>query len=189
VDYTVLSLADVRQELGAIAREAQVAFGGLDERQLNWRPDDTRWSVAQCFEHLLAANRLMVQAAQEALQPDAPRSIWQHVPVLPRWYGRIMIRTQSPDSTQKFIASPRARPAPSAIAPDVIPRFADQHQDAAALVETLDEAKAARTIMVSPFARFIAYSVLDGWRLVVAHDRRHCEQARRVMQLPGYPNR
>ena len=35
--------------------------------------------------------------------------------------------------------------------------------------------------MVSPFVAAITYSVLDGLRLVVAHDHRHFEQARRVM--------
>jgi hypothetical protein len=37
------------------------------------------------------------------------------------------------------------------------------------------------------FYRFITYSVLDGWRLVVAHDRRNFEQARRVTLLPEFP--
>ena len=62
MDYTVLSLADVRNGLDDIARETQATFGGFDGRQLNWRPDETRWSVAQCFEHLLTANRLMFLA-------------------------------------------------------------------------------------------------------------------------------
>jgi hypothetical protein len=187
MDYTVLSLADVRNELDVIVRETQATFGDLDERRLNWRPDESRWSVAQCFEHLLAANRLMFRAAEQALQASAPRSIWQRVPVLPRLYGRIMIRTQSPDATRKFTADPRARPALSAIAADVIPRFIDQHRDAVAAVQTLDERDAARAVMTSPFIRFITYSVLDGWRLVVAHDRRHFEQARRVTLLPEFP--
>jgi hypothetical protein len=38
MDYTALSLADVRNELDAIARETQATFGDLDERRLNWRP-------------------------------------------------------------------------------------------------------------------------------------------------------
>ena len=41
--------------------------------------------------------------------------------------------------------------------------------------------------MTSPFARIITYSVLDGWRLMLAHDRRHVEQARRVVQSPEFP--
>jgi hypothetical protein len=53
-------------------------------------------------------------------------------------------------------------------------------------VHTFDERHAARAIMTSPFIRIVAYSVLDGWRLVLAHDRRHFEQARRVTQSPGF---
>ena len=41
--------------------------------------------------------------------------------------------------------------------------------------------------MVSPFVAFITYTVLDGWRVIVAHGRRHLEQARRVTQSPGFP--
>jgi hypothetical protein len=41
--------------------------------------------------------------------------------------------------------------------------------------------------MTSPFIKVITYSVLDGWRLVFAHDRRHLEQARRVTLSPGFP--
>jgi hypothetical protein len=34
--------------------------------------------------------------------------------------------------------------------------------------------------------KVVTYSVLDGLRLLVAHDRRHFEQARRVMQSPDF---
>jgi hypothetical protein len=41
--------------------------------------------------------------------------------------------------------------------------------------------------MTSPFMRVITYSVLDGWRLVVAHNHRHIQQAKRVVQAQGFP--
>jgi hypothetical protein len=41
--------------------------------------------------------------------------------------------------------------------------------------------------MTSPFIKIITYSVLDGYRLMLAHDRRHFEQARRVMLSRGFP--
>ena len=50
----------------AIASDVQSVFGRLDEAQLNWRPDAARWSVAQCFDHLLNANREMFQALDAA---------------------------------------------------------------------------------------------------------------------------
>ena len=187
MDYTTLSLADVRTGLDDIAREARATFGGLDARQLNWRADATRWSVAQCFEHLLTANRLMFQAADDAVRGVRPRTLWQRLPVLPGIVGRMLIRSQAPSTARRFTAPPSARPAASDIAPDVIQRFVRQHQEAVASVGALDERHAARAIMTSPFISVVTYSVLDGWRLVVAHDWRHVEQARRVMLSPGFP--
>ena len=188
MDYTTLSLGEVRTALAELSRDAEVTFGGLDVHQLNWRPDPSRWSVAQCFEHLLTANRMMFRAATDALDESRPRSIWQRMPVLPALFGRLLIRSQAPSSTRKFVAPTVAQPSTSAIAADVVSRFVDQQRDAAERLHALDERIATRTIMASPFIRFITYSVLDGWRVVVAHDHRHVEQARRVMQSPGFPH-
>ena len=188
MDYTVLSLADVRTRLDDIARETRATFGGFDGRQLNWRPDEARWSVAQCFEHLLTANRLMFRAAEDALNDAGPRTFWQRLPVLPGLLGRMLIRSQAPNAVRKFTAPSKAQPATSDIAADIIQRFVEQHREALGLVQALDERHAARAIMASPFMQVVTYSVLDGWRLVVAHDRRHFEQARRVTLSPGFPN-
>ena len=189
MDYTQLSLREVGAELGIIARDVDAAFGTLDARQLNWKPDTTRWSVGQCFEHLFTANRLMFDAAVAALDPSRTRTIWQRLPVVPGLLGRMMVRSQAPGGRRKFSAPPAARPAESDVAADIVDRFVDQQRGGANAVSTLRDRDAVRTIMVSPFVRVITYSVLDGWRLIVAHDHRHIEQARRVMSAPGFPTR
>jgi len=187
MDYATLPLADVKSGLEEISREAQATFGDLDAQQLNWRPDAARWSVAQCFDHLLTANQLMLHAAEVALTDAAPRTVWQRLPVLPRIFGRMLVRSQAPGSTRKFTAPSRAQPATSEIGANIIERFVEQHRHAAILVQALDEREAARAIMTSPFIRVVTYSVLDGWRLIFAHDRRHIEQARALTLLPEFP--
>ena len=187
VDYTALTLAQTRAALHDIAREAEDTFGRLDARQLNWRPDETRWGVAQCFDHLLSANRLMLQAARAALDHAQPRTIWQRLPVLPGLFGRLMIRSLTPTATRKLPAPAAARPIFTEIPADVVHRFADQQREAAAWMDRLDAAEVERTIMASPFIRVITYSVLDACRLMAAHDRRHMQQAQRVMSMPEFP--
>jgi len=180
VDYTRLSLADVEAQLEEIVRDVRSAFGNMDGRQLNWKPDEAGWSIAQCLDHLLSANRLMLRSIDDGLNPAAPRTMWQRLPGLPALFGQALIRSQGPTVTRKYKAPSDAQPALSDIGTDVVQRFAEQHQQMATLVESLDERRAARAIMRSPFVRFIMYSVLDGWRIIVAHDWRHIEQARRV---------
>ena len=187
-NYTNLSLADVGTEFSAIARDTQSVFGLLDEQQLNWRPDTTSWSVAQCFDHLLNANREMFQAINAATDGSSPPTVWQRLPVLPRVFGLMLIKSQTPEAKRKFTAPRNAEPASSAIDPRIIQRFVAYQHEAAARVRSLDGRDVARIIMVSPFVSFITYSVLDGCRLIVTHERRHFEQARRVTQDPGFPS-
>ena len=187
MDYATVSLADVSAGLDRLARQAQANFGGYNARQLNWRPDPKRWSIAQCFDHLLTANQLMMAAADRALDDQAPRTVWQRMPLLPGLFGRLLVRSQAPGGTRRFSAPASAQPAASDIPADVIPRFVDQHGDLVQRLQTLDDARAARTIMTSPFVNVITYSVLDGWRLLLAHDLRHIEQARQVTLSPAFP--
>jgi hypothetical protein len=186
IDYTNLSLSEIISGLDALASDTQQVYVNLEERQLNWRPDAARWSVAQCFDHLLTLNSLLVDAAGEALHAGRPRSFWQRVPVLPGLLGKLLIRSVAPAAARQIKAPAAATPARD-VAADIVPRFVAQHRDMVAWLQTVDEWHAAQAIMTSPFSRLITYSVLDGCRLVLAHDRRHLEQARRVMSEPGFP--
>ena len=186
-DYTTLSLATIRAELDAISDDVQATFGPLDLRQLNWRADAARWSVAQCLDHLLSANRQMLDSAAAALGGARPQTIWMRLPIWPGFAGRMLIKSMSPQATRKFKAPAPSQPTASAIEPGIVARFVGQQRDLVTRVSALDEARAARLVMTSPFVKVVTYSVLDGWRLIVAHERRHVEQARRVTQTAGFP--
>lgn len=189
MDYTTLSLLEVRTALTEIAGQTEELFGKFDGRQLNWRPGSTQWSVGQCFEHLMTSNRLMLTVLDDALKGRGPRNIWARLPVLPGVMGRMLIRSQARNGSRKFTAPPQAQPSTTSVAADIIQRFVDQQREIAERLGALDEQDASRTIMTSPFVRFITYSVLDGCRLVVAHEQRHVEQARRVTVLGAFPAR
>lgn len=187
MDYTTISLADVRQTIDAVAAEAEAAFGPLTAPQLNWKPEPSRWSVAQCLEHLVTGNAMMFRQMDLALQAGGPRGLWQRLPGWPRLAGRLLIQAVSPDSVRKHAAPRVARPSASDLPTDILSRFLAQQREAGARLSALDDGAAARAIMTSPFAAFIPYSVLDGWRVIAAHERRHVAQARRVTQAPGFP--
>src|SRR4051812_4323275 len=114
MDYATLSLAEVAHALRDVASDSEATFGGLDARALNWRPAASRWSVAQCFDHLLAANRLVLPAAQDAMRRDT-RTIWERLPVVPRLMGRALIRSQSPHVKRRYNAPAKATPSASDI--------------------------------------------------------------------------
>jgi len=187
IAYTKLSLSQLSAETEALAREAQTLCGPLNELRLNWRPSAAQWSVAQCLEHLLKANGEMFSACDKAVGATQRQTIWQCLPVWPHVFGWLLITSQSPNSKQKFKANQPAQPASNAIDVQIVSRFLAQQRELIERMQALEDAAAARVVMISPFVRFITYSLLDGYRLIVAHERRHIEQARRVTQAPGFP--
>jgi hypothetical protein len=167
--------------------DLRTLFGQLDARQLNWRPGADAWSVAQCVEHLVHTNREMCRAIHNAADPAHEKTMWQRLPLLPRVYGRMLVASQGPRVTRKFAAPAVAAPSASAIEAGILERFVSGQQEVIVLARALAGREPARIVMVSPFAGFIVYSVLDGLRLIVAHERRHYEQALRVMETAGFP--
>ena len=186
-DYRSLSLPEIRAELQGVADDVQATFGPLDMKQLNWRPNATHWSVAQVLDHVMTANRQMMDAAAAAQGGARPQSIWMKLPIWPGLMGRMLIKAVSPQAARKYKASPLAQPAASAIDPGIVARFIGQQRDLITRASAFDEPQAAKLVMSSPFLKVITYSVLDGWRIIVAHERRHVEQGRRVIAAPGFP--
>jgi uncharacterized damage-inducible protein DinB len=187
MDYTNLTIDRIPAELERTVADVRTSFGRLDARQLNWRPGADAWSVAQCAEHLVHTNREVCRVIHNASDPAHGKTIWQRLPLLPRVYGRMLVASQGPRVTRKFTAPAAAAPSASAIEAGILKRFVDGQQEVIALARALAGRDPARVVMVSPFNRFITYSVLDGLRLIVAHERRHYEQALRVMETAGFP--
>lgn len=184
--FTRLSPAQLAGEFAAVARDATQVFGRYDAHRLNWRPDPSRWSVAQCFDHLVISETEMSAAIAHALDPAVPRTLWQRLPLWPWLFGRLLITSLAPTATRKLTAPAKAQPAASDIPPDVVDRFVACQAPLAARVSALTAAE-ARRVMVSPFAAQVTYSVLDGYRIIAVHQRRHFEQARRVTETAGFP--
>jgi sulfite reductase beta subunit-like hemoprotein len=44
-----------------------------------------------------------------------------------------------------------------------------------------------KIVITSPVAAAITYSLMDAYRLIVVHEQRHFQQARRVTEEPGFP--
>ncbi len=186
-DYTTITFQQSLAEFDAIASDARKTFGHLNLAQLNWKPGAEQWSVAQCLEHLIAINREYYPTFDAIVQGRKKTALLEQLPVLPGLIGRMMVKLLSPDSTRKFKAPGQVAPAVSAIDPQIVEGFVAHQREIAGRYRELEKFDPARTIITSPFAAVITYSLLDACRICVAHERRHFAQAVRVMETPGFP--
>jgi len=181
-------LGALLDELRAVTEDARRVFGGLSAAQLNWKPSPERWSVGQCFDHLIATNRTFFADMERVAAGKHRTSLWGRVSPLSGFFARMILKSLDPEKGRKTKAPRVFEPASSDVAADVIGQFEAHQKELAGRMRATAGVDLARTIVTSPVAAVATYSLLDAYRIVVAHERKHFEQARRVTQTEGFPN-
>lgn len=188
IAYYRAELPGLIEVANTVAPQVKAEFGRLRADQLNWKPGADKWSVGQCFDHLLVSNGEYFPIFDRVLQgAKTTNTIWESLPGLPRLWGRMLIKSVSPEGRRKQKAPRILAPTTSAVDPGIITRFVDQQERVVGYLNTMTAVDAEKTIITSPVARVITYSLLDACRVIVAHEQRHILQARRVTQLPEFP--
>lgn len=171
-----------------ITNETRAVFGNLSAQQLNWKPDASQWSVAQCIDHLLTSNAAYSPIFETVLNGEKKNTIWESLPVLPAVWGNMLIKALDPKSTRKLKAPKIFHPSSSSIDQAVIPRFIDQQSQIIQYLKASEDLDLEKIIISSPVTRFITYSLMDAYRIIVTHEKRHILQATRVREMAGFPN-
>lgn len=188
IAYHQAALPVLIEVANTVAPQVRAEFGRLRADQLNWKPSPGKWSVGQCFDHLIVSNGEYFPIFDRVLQGTKTTStIWESLPGLPRMWGRMLIKSVSPGAARKQKAPRILAPTTSAVDPGIITRFIDQQERVVNYLNTITAVAADRIIITSPVARVVTYSLLDACRVIVAHEQRHLLQARRVTELPAFP--
>lgn len=174
-------------ELQAVGEEASKVFGGLSPAQLNWKPSAEQWSVGQCFDHLIVTNDCFLPDMRRIAAGEYRPSLWARVSPLSGLIGRFILKSLDPEQGRKTKAPRVFEPAKSDVDAGVVARFVRHQSELAALMRATEGADLRGLKVASPVSPVATYSLLDAYRIVVAHERKHFEQARRVTRAGGFP--
>ena len=176
-------------EMTIIADNTQLTFGNLTAQQLNWKPSTEGWSIGQCFDHLIAANTAYIPIIEQVLTGTKQRTSWEKIPLLPNLFGKLLIKYLSPQSTRKLKAPEVFKPSSSSIDEGIISRFIDLQKQMMLLMKGTEGFNPGQIKITSPALRFITYSLMDAYQIVVVHEKRHVQQAERVLAAKGFPGK
>jgi len=172
-------------ELDGIAEAALEAFGPLSSGQLNWKPSAEQWSVGQCLEHLIKTNEGFFKTLEAIAKGERRAGLWERFSPLSGFFGWALLRGLSSD--MKFKAPQSIRPEASGVGADIVARFVEHQGELGRRLRAAEGVDTRRTVVTSPISGFVTYRFADACRIVVAHERRHLEQARRVTLEQGFP--
>ena len=171
-----------------IAEDARTSFGSLSAEQLNWKPSAERWSVAQCFDHLLVSNQGYLPIIESVRNGTKKTRFVERLPVLPGLAGKLLIKSLDPVTGRKLKAPKNFEPAQSNIRPGVIDDFVAQQDQVIEGMKSTSHLDLEKIKITSPALSFVAYSLMDAYRVIVVHEQRHLQQAKRVTAEPAFPS-
>lgn len=173
-----------------IADDARSSFGKLSVAQLNWKPSAERWSIAQCFAHLIASNRGYLPIIESVRSGTKKTRFVERLPVLPGLAAKLLIKSLDPASTRRIKAPKNFEPAQSDISASVIDDFVAQQNTVIEGMKSTSHLDLERIVITSPAVSvpLVTYSLMDAYRIIVVHEQRHLQQAKRVAAEPAFPN-
>jgi hypothetical protein len=181
------SLSGLVSAATTIADQTLSDFGDLTPRQLNWKPRAEQWSVAQCFDHLVTANAAFFPIFDNVLSGKKKKSFWESLPWLPAFWGKMLIKAVSPESKRKLKAPKIFQASTSSVDGAIIRRFIDQQNQVIKYMKATEGLDLEKIKISSPITRVITYSLMDAYRVMIAHEKRHLLQAMRVSEMDGFP--
>jgi hypothetical protein len=180
-------LQEVIDALATVEHDAERIVTPLDDEQFNWSPARGSWSIAQCLDHLNAANGRYFGAVTEAVARAQASRLRRREPIQPSLVGRWFIAALEPPVGLKMRAPRYIRPARRRHKAEVWPEFVRQHTHMRASIAGWGHVDLNRAVFPNPLGRYGRVRAGTALRIIAAHDRRHVWQASRVRATDGFP--
>ena len=171
-------------EFESIHREAEALTANLTDAQFVWKPAAGKWSVMECFAHLVIVDGTDLPGICSAIEDAQARGVTGRGPfrygVLSGWFVRSM---EPPVKRFKVSAPPQY--VPPAVVKDPretvngFLRIQDEIRDLLGEADGLDLARVKVLLPVGPGLKM---SLGRRFQLLAAHDRRHLWQAKQVLR-------
>jgi uncharacterized damage-inducible protein DinB len=179
-------IENITTDLLQVAQDATEHFGSLPTKQLNWKPDEKSWSIAQCFDHVIKTHSLYFPLFERLANGGVRHSFWENYSPLSGFFGRFLIKSLDPKNEKKMKTTAKAQPSASEIDAGIIDRFAEHQNQIIEHLQSLPaDIEPTKTIITSPLLGFVTYSLDDCYTILVVHAQRHFGQAKRVTEKAG----
>lgn len=173
------SVASFEAQLRDIEEDAKDLCADLTPEQLTRQPLSGGWSIQECLVHLNVTGELYLEKLEpiiDAANAEGKRGI------NPLRYGLLaglFIRAQEPPVRWRM-SSPRAfRPVFTQDA-SALPTFLDLQARMRDLLLRAEGLSVNKLMITSPESKWLKMSATEAFGLLLAHERRHLWQARRV---------
>ena len=167
--------------------EVRSFVNAFNPQQLNWKPDEKSWSMAQCLDHIIISDQQYFAGIKRAIELTSSSQLTEKKPFRPSLFGRWFAHMMKPGSFFKFKTFPVFQPSARTEGKKVLEDFVRHEQELLVLIKKCDGWDIQSVKLRSPVHSFFKFSLGECFAVLVNHQMRHLVQAKRISESAGFP--
>lgn len=152
-------------------------FQSLSEEELNWKPDQKTWSVAQNIHHLIVINQTYYPIIQQVRDGKYQLPWIGKIGFMVNFFGKFILKSVSPDRKRRMKTFPLWEPSKSNIEKNIVTSFEQHQAELKSLIQSNEDLRVKGAVISSPANKNIVYTLSDAFDIIVTHEHRHLLQA------------
>lgn len=163
-----------KQNINAVQK-----FSTLSNEKLNFKTDNTSWSILECLEHLNLYGDFYIPEIKKriASSNNAPNLEFKSG-FLGNYFANTLLPKESLNKMKTFKVM---NPAGSALNKTTIDRFLAQQEQLLELLNQVRKIDISKTKTAISISKLIKLKMGDTFKVVIYHNQRHVAQANKIL--------
>lgn len=166
-------------QLDLVTKSSNENFQSLSENELNWKPNEKTWSVAQNMHHLIKVNETYYPIIQGVHEGKYELPWIGKIQFMVNFFGKFILKSVQPDRKTKMKTFPLWEPSVINI-DSILEKFARHQAELKTIMQSCDDLIVMGIVISSPANKHIVYTLATAFDIITAHEWRHLEQAKEV---------
>lgn len=171
-----------KSQLEQLTADYKSAFGKLDIATLNTKPNPQTWSIGQVIDHVMKSNETYYPVIKEVRAGTYKIPALGKIGFIHNLFGKMILGGVEPTRKRKIKTFPIWEPSISNIEPNILQQFEQHQKELVSLIENTKDLMEKGTLISSPANRNIVYKLEVLYDILVAHERRHFNQAVEILE-------
>lgn len=153
-------------------------FSSLSTEKLNWKAEKDSWSVLECFEHLNLYGDFYIPEIKKRIESSKTQAKENFKSgILGNYFAKSMLPKEKLNKMKTFKDK---NPIGSKLDKSTIERFILQQEQILNLLDKAREIDLNKTKTAISISKLIKLKIGDTFRVVIYHNERHLEQAKKI---------
>lgn len=173
--------AQYLESLDTITKDVIDSFTGISLEKLHLKSNPKTWSIAENIEHLITINKTYFPIFEKLQRGSHQGAFIGRFPFFTNLFGDMIFKSVADGGKKKQKTFPLWEPKINSGDTTILERFKQHQEELKSWIIQMEPFVEKNQIIHSPANKLIVYSLEKAIEIIIAHEKRHLDQAKRAL--------